>query len=133
MRKIVLILTVLVCCAVESFSQQYITIKQPCMQCNGYGTIMTMYGLVYCPNCRGNGGFLVTVPNPNYNGGAGITFERKNNATFKKTNIKCDKCSCSGYWGYYHTNGTWEGPCQNTDKFGHTCRHSPEQHGLKSF
>lgn len=53
--------------------------------------------------------------------------------TFVKTNARCDKCSCSGYWGYRHGNGTYEGACSNTDGSGHTCRHSPEHHGLRSW
>lgn len=52
---------------------------------------------------------------------------------FKKTKHSCHTCSCSGYWGYQHGNGTWEGACQNTDNWGHTCNHSPEAHGLRSW
>lgn len=53
--------------------------------------------------------------------------------TFKKTKYSCGTCSCSGYWGYQHSNGTWEGACQNRDKWGHTCNHSPKAHGLRSW
>ena len=55
--------------------------------------------------------------------------------TFVKTKNKCQKsnCSCSGYWGYKHGNGTYEGNCSNTDGHGHTCGHGPEKHGLKKW
>lgn len=54
---------------------------------------------------------------------------------FVKTKNKCTKsnCSCSGYWGYKHQNGTYEGNCSNTDGHGHTCGHGPEKHGLKKW
>lgn len=53
--------------------------------------------------------------------------------TFVKTKYKCSKCSCSGYWGYKHQNGTYEGACSNTDAYGHRCGHSPEKHGLRKW
>lgn len=53
--------------------------------------------------------------------------------TFVKTKNKCRNCSCSGYWGYKHGNGTYEGNCQNTDGHGHTCGHGPEKHGLRKW
>lgn len=54
---------------------------------------------------------------------------------FVKTKNKCTKsnCSCAGYWGYKHDNGTYEGACSNTDGYGHTCGHGPEKHGLKKW
>lgn len=54
---------------------------------------------------------------------------------FVKTKNKCTKsnCSCSGYWGYKHDNGTYEGTCSNTDGHGHTCGHGPEKHRLKKW
>lgn len=54
---------------------------------------------------------------------------------FVKTKNKCTKsnCSCSGYWGYKHQNGTYEGACSNTDGHGHTCGHGPEKHGLRKW
>lgn len=53
---------------------------------------------------------------------------------FKKTNNKCRVCSgCSGYWGIYHQNGTYEGNCRNSDGWGHTCGHGPEKHGLRRW
>ncbi len=52
---------------------------------------------------------------------------------FVKTKNRCSKCSCSGYWGYKHQNGTYEGACSNTDGHGHTCGHGPEKHGLRKW
>lgn len=54
---------------------------------------------------------------------------------FVKTSSRCTKsnCSCSGYWGYKHDNGTYEGACSNTDGHGHTCGHGPEKHGLRKW
>ena len=54
---------------------------------------------------------------------------------FVKTRNRCTKsnCSCSGYWGYKHNNGTYEGTCSNTDGHGHTCGHGPEKHGLRKW
>lgn len=57
----------------------------------------------------------------------------KSNKTFVKTRNKCSKCSCSGYWGYKHGNGTYEGNCSNTDSHGHRCGHGPEKHGLRKW
>ena len=53
--------------------------------------------------------------------------------TFVKTKNKCSKCDCSGYWGYKHNNGTYEGNCSNSDGHGHTCNHGPEKHGLRKW
>lgn len=53
--------------------------------------------------------------------------------TFKKTKNKCTKCSCKGYWGYKHGNGTYEGNCSNTDSWGYTCKHGPEKLGLRKW
>lgn len=55
--------------------------------------------------------------------------------TFVKTNARCghSNCSCSGYWGFKHTNGTYEGSCSNSDGWGHTCGHSPSSHGLRNW
>lgn len=52
---------------------------------------------------------------------------------FVKTSNKCSTCSCSGYWGYKHENGKYEGACSNTDNWGHKCGHGPEKHGLKKW
>ena len=56
-----------------------------------------------------------------------------NTKKFVKTKNKCSTCSCSGYWGYKHDNGTYEGACSNTDKWGHKCGHGPEKHGLRKW
>lgn len=62
-----------------------------------------------------------------------VATEQSKHKKFVKTNCRCDKCGCSGYWGYRHDNGTYEGGCQNTDGWGHRCGHSPEHHGLRSW
>lgn len=62
-----------------------------------------------------------------------VSVEQKDTRKFVKTRYRCDKCGCSGYWGYQHSNGTYEGGCQNTDGWGHRCGHSPEHHGLRSW
>lgn len=64
---------------------------------------------------------------------AAVRVEQKDSKKFVKTNYRCNKCSCSGYHGYLHQNGTYEGSCQNTDQWGHRCGHSPEHHGLRSW
>lgn len=50
-----------------------------------------------------------------------------------KTTATCDKCSCAGYIGIKHSNGTYEGNCLRTDQWGHTCNHSPKHHGLSEY
>lgn len=55
------------------------------------------------------------------------------NKKFVKTKNKCSKCSCSGYWGYKHLNGTYEGACSNRDRHGYMCGHGPEKHGLRKW
>ena len=64
-----------------------------------------------------------------------ITASSSSNKKFVKTSYKCQKsnCDCSGYWGYKHLNGTYEGNCSNSDGHGHTCGHGPEKHGLKKW
>lgn len=61
------------------------------------------------------------------------TYSSDKYRTFVKTRNKCSKCSCSGYWGYKHGNGTYEGNCSNSDGWGHTCGHGPEKHGLRKW
>lgn len=66
---------------------------------------------------------------------ASTTTSSNSNKKFVKTKSQCTKsnCSCSGYWGYKHQNGTYEGACSNTDGHGHACGHGPEKHGLKKW
>lgn len=87
-----------------------------------------------CTFCRGRGYVTHTVKNksaeknvPKYIAKAS---DRK---TFKKTKNRCSTCSCSGYWGYQHQNGTYEGNCSHTDQYGHRCGHGPEKHGLRKW
>ena len=62
-----------------------------------------------------------------------LSVASENSKKFVKTKNKCTKCSCSGYWGYKHLNGRYEGNCSITDKWGHKCGHGPEKHGLKKW
>ena len=95
----------------------YQTVPYRCAGCGGYGAIM-------CQNCGGRG---YTMSSPNF----------QSNKTFVRTSYGCKICKngkgCSGYWGYYHSNGTYEGRCTNSDGWGHPCGHGPEAHGLKSW
>ena len=51
----------------------------------------------------------------------------------KVTNAPCRHkgCQCRAYIGYELPNGQYKGPCQNSDGWGHTCGHGPQEHGLK--
>ncbi|MGM9869256.1 MAG: hypothetical protein ACI30R_06485 [Sodaliphilus sp.] len=70
-----------------------------------------------------------TSPNDvNYSSASGDKYR-----TFVKTSARCSKCKCSGYWGYKHQNGTYEGSCSNSDGWGHRCGHGPEKHGLRKW
>lgn len=64
---------------------------------------------------------------------ASMSINHSNDKVFVKTKNRCTKCSCTGYWGYKHLNGTYEGSCSNTDGHGHTCGHGPEKHGLRKW
>ena len=51
----------------------------------------------------------------------------------KVSSAKCKHrgCKCDGYVGYETPSGAYKGPCQNSDGWGHTCGHSPREHGLR--
>lgn len=123
MKKFICIIIFLYYAFLSMDAQQYAR----CPQCYGYGTVTTFYGPMYCPTCGGSGVVIVSN-NPIFQGASDYK-------TFVKTKIRCqkDNCSCSGYWGYEHLNGTYEGSCSNSDGHGHPCGHSPKQHGLKSW
>lgn len=90
----------------------------------GYGLLWQCWEL--CLLCG-------TGRNQNNNGnGSNVSFGGRT-TKFVKTNVKCDECSCSGYWGIKHDSGAYEGDCQNTDQWGHRCGHSPSHHGLKQY
>lgn len=76
-----------------------------------------------------------TAPEPTSSAVPATTSSSAKTKNLVKTKNKCTKsnCSCSGYWGYKHGNGTYEGACSNTDGHGHTCGHGPEKHGLKKW
>ena len=91
-------------------------LQSTCRDCNGVGSIA-------CAQCREEG----YVP-------ASRRIGNGETSWFKKTTNKCKKCNkCTGYWGTFHTNNTYEGPCANTDALGIPCGHSPKQHGLKEW
>ena len=116
-----------------------------CGYCRGYGSVTTTIWDAYwgcyrnvvvaCPTCQGykrvlcsNCGGKGTVTSPVFGG---------KSSWFVKTKYGCSICTsgnngCKGYWGIYHTDGTYEGNCQNSDGWGHKCGHSPEKHGLRS-
>lgn len=54
------------------------------------------------------------------------------NKHVKVTNAPCKHrgCNCRAYIGYQLPNGRYSGKCQNSDGWGHTCGHSPKEHGL---
>lgn len=51
----------------------------------------------------------------------------------KVTHVKCKHsgCHCDTYVGYQLPNGRYKGACKHGDGWGHTCGHSPKEHGLK--
>lgn len=73
----------------------------------------------------------LTLKKENYKYNYGNTSDRYR--TFVKTRNGCSKCDCSGYWGYKHGNGTYEGRCSNSDEHGHNCGHVFEKHGLRKW
>lgn len=112
----------------------------PCMNCGGIIPMFDPYyglyqevtcgtcggqGVVTCPVCNGSKYIKRSSYKPAFKGGSTVIFV--------KTNYGCDKCGCSGYHGLKHANNTYEGPCQNTDGWGHKCGHSPEHHGLRKW
>ena len=65
-------------------SQQYIYVKQTCIQCVGSGVVASYYGPLYCPTCSGCGIVQVAVPNPNYT--QKVSFQAApNNGTYTRT------------------------------------------------
>lgn len=114
----------------------------PCINCGGRGSnpVYNPYGGYYenvpcgfcggsgaftCQVCYGNGEIESTSYQPSFKGGT--------TTQFVKTKHACGDCSCDGYWGIKHSNRTYEGKCQNTDEWGHTCNDTPEAHGLRSW
>ena len=148
MKRIMFIIAVLIC-TTAMYSQTR------CISCNGYGRFR-------CNNCSGYGFVYQQVYNPYFGiyqtvtsrcvgcGGYGVIvclncnglgYTRSSSPSFGsqtkwfvKTTYKCSTCNgCSGYWGIYHTNETYEGACSNTDGYGYRCGHGPEKHGLKKW
>lgn len=93
-----------------------------------FAAIITIVGITFMVQS-------FAVPEPTSTAAPAATSSSVKTKKFVKTKNRCTKsnCSCSGYWGYKHDNGTYEGACSNTDGHGHTCGHGPEKHGLKKW
>ena len=116
-------------CGSKQVTEYEVPETMTCPNCAGYGSVQTYYGIMQCPTCAGMGTVSVSsTSGPNISFGAST---RK----LVQTDAECDhgSCNCSGYKGYKHDNGTYEGLCQHSDGYGHTCGHTPEYHGLKSW
>lgn len=89
---------------------------------------------IRCSFCRGKGYVIRTVKSQSSEKEVSQDVAKGSETkSFTKTRNKCTKCSCSGYWGYKHQNGTYEGSCSNSDQYGHKCGHGPEKHGLRKW
>lgn len=105
-------------------------VRQVCGYCAGKGSVLVGYNYYgyplfqMCSNCSGTGSVVVPVSSPSFKG--------KGNKRVKVTNAPCKHsgCRCSAYIGYQTPSGSYTGKCQNSDGWGHTCNHSPEEHGL---
>lgn len=98
----------------------------PCTACRGFGLATDYYGnIANCVYCGGTG------RNQNSSGsGSNVSFGSSTRPV-KEKGAKCDKCSCSEYWGTIQGSGKHDGDCLNTDQWGNRCGHSPSHHGLK--
>jgi len=67
MKKMFFCLVVIfTCVSLPTLAQEFITVKQVCPQCWGYGAVATFYGPARCPSCMGNGVIQLTYRNPYY-------------------------------------------------------------------
>lgn len=134
MRNIFLIFLLFVLISCDSNSSKTVSWYEvpqtvTCPNCAGYGSIQTYYGIMQCPTCAGLGSVSIsTTSGPNVSFGSSTTM-------LVQTNAECHygSCECSGYKGIRHDNDTFEGACQHSDGFGHTCGHGPDKHGLKKW
>lgn len=100
---------------ITSNAQEYIQVKQSCAMCYGYGTITTMYGPAYCPNCHGSGVVIVTVPNPDYKPGS-------NGPSFKNKQPYAAECSHKSHeCKLYIPVSKADSYCANCKRTGHNC------------
>lgn len=134
MKKILLLSILLLFISCDSSNTRTVTEYEvpetiTCTNCGGYGSVQTYYGIMQCPYCAGTG-----MINVNSASGPNVSFG-SSTRRLVQTDAECDygACQCSGYKGYKHDNGTYEGLCQHSDGYGHTCGHSPEKHGLRSW
>jgi len=135
MKKIIPFIVLCITCVVIGTSAQVASnespqnyVRQTCGYCAGTGAVCVGYNYygypVYqpCANCGGTGIVLVPTQSPSFQG----------NKKVKVTDAPCNHrgCRCNAYIGYQTPSGTYTGKCQNSDGWGHTCNHSPEEHGL---
>lgn len=125
MKKFLLIITLTFFALLTTSSSPQTPVR--CSTCGGAGVVVVgynYYGAVtnYCPSCGGRGYIIYQQNNPSFQGNQLV-----------RTDAKCKKggCRCSGYIGYKTSGGLYKGACQNTDGWGHTCGHSPKDHGLQ--
>ncbi len=128
MRNLCAIVLFFVCVSFVN-AQQYIYVKQTCLQCMGGGVVASYYGPVYCPTCCGCGIVQVAVPNPNNT--QKVCFQAApNNGTYTRTSsfvtIYTETGYCKGPFSIYlhhgkkyiDFNNTWV--CvHNTRRFGY--------------
>jgi hypothetical protein len=126
MKKFLLIITLTFFALLTTSSSPQTPVR--CSTCGGSGVVVVGYnyygGAVtnYCPTCGGRGYIIYQQNNPSFQGNKLV-----------RTDAKCKKggCRCSGYIGYKTSGGLYKGACQNSDGWGHTCGHSPKDHGLQ--
>lgn len=95
-------------------------------------SICTILALGFVSCGGGESGGSETYYNEGYNsGGSEITFKGGDKAVYVK-GATCGEsgCHCDGYMGTQTPSGRYKGKCINTDGWGHTCGHSPSDHGL---
>ena len=111
----------------------------PCFKCKGNGKVIDYLEydnllITKCQECNGVGTFACIVCRET--GRINPAEPPHDNVTswFKQTTKKCKKCKgCTGYWGIFHHNNTYEGPCTNITPDGTPCGHGPKKHGLPEW
>lgn len=123
MKRLLLLLTLGFVVLLATSSNPQTPVK--CSNCGGSGVVFVGYNYYgqpmyqYCTVCGGKG-VVYNVP------------FRGDKYVYVK-GAKCTKggCHCDGYKGVQTSTGLYKGACQNTDGWGHTCGHSPKDHGLQ--
>lgn len=64
--------------------------------------------------------------------GSNVSFRGGGNKPVYVKGASCKEggCQCDGYMGTITPSGNYKGKCINSDGWGHTCGHSPSDHGL---